>query len=72
MVINVLRSGSNRGKMLTVEDGYLICPVCRQNRKLQPVTPETRATRLPVYCRRCKHRIVVDIENGLCFESPCP
>lgn len=58
-----------RGKILTVEDGYLICPACRRNRKLLPVEPDTEAVNLSVYCRTCKRRIKLDIHEGQCFES---
>ena len=57
------------GKILDVEDGYLICPACRRNRKLLPVSPETQAVNLEVYCRTCKRRVKVDIDQGQCFES---
>ena len=54
---------------MTVEDGYLVCPACRRNRKLLPVSPDTEARRLQVYCRTCKRRIKLDIFQGQCFES---
>lgn len=66
-----MRMAENRSKLLTVRDGYLICPVCRQNKKLLPVLPETSGRNIAVYCTKCKHRTIVNIDNGLCFESPC-
>lgn len=59
----------SRGKILTVKDGYLVCPVCKRNRRLQRISPETEATNLPVYCRDCKHEIYIDISQGQSFES---
>lgn len=55
--------------MLTVKDGYLPCPHCRQNKRLIQVRPETKAERLILYCRFCKTETKVDIEQGKCFES---
>lgn len=55
--------------MLTVKDGFLVCPICRQNKKMQEITPDMYALRTPVYCRRCKSRMLVDVINGQCFES---
>ena len=64
-----MQTHGNRGRLLTVEDGYLICPACRRNRKLLPVTPDTTAVNLEVWCRDCKRRIKLDILKGQCFES---
>lgn len=55
--------------MLTVEDGYLVCPNCRRNRRVMKIEPDTVARRLTVYCRICKHEFKVDIEKGKSFES---
>ncbi len=55
--------------MLDVRDGYLICPICRTNRRLLPIEPDTEAKNLRVYCRVCKKRIKLDISKGQCFES---
>lgn len=64
-----MQTNEKHGKILDVEDGYLICPACRRNRKLLPVEPDTEATNLTVYCRSCKRRIKLDIAKGQCFES---
>ncbi len=49
----------------------MICPVCRQNKKLLPVLPTSSGRDIVCYCTKCKHRTIVNIDNGLCFESPC-
>ena len=67
----MLRSNVQNGRMLTVADGFVQCPTCRHNKKLQPIMPDTEASRLVLFCRVCKNRITVDIHDGQCFESPC-
>lgn len=56
------------GTMLAVKDGYLECPYCKAS-KIQRVRPETVAKRLQVYCRKCKHEIIVDMQAGQCYLS---
>ena len=55
--------------MLTVKDGFLVCPHCRRNRKLMKIRPEAEATGVVAFCRTCKTESVVDIHKGQCFES---
>lgn len=55
--------------MLTVRDGYLVCPTCRRNKRLLKIDPRTVATGLVVFCRDCKTEHIVNIERGQCFES---
>ena len=69
--VGVLQRAAKHGKLLTVNAGYLVCPACRRNRRLIQVCPDTRAERLRVYCRACKTELIVDIEQGQCFESQC-
>lgn len=47
---------------LTIADGYVLCPVC--GTKLQRVPPDMAARNLPLYCRRCKLEINVNIDRG--------
>ena len=59
--------------IMPTEDGWLICPVCRQLRRksrIMQIRPDTRATKVVAYCRNCKTHFVVDIDQGQCFESP--
>lgn len=65
----VLNAPPKRGTLLTVRDGFLICPICRRNKRLMRVDPQTTAVHLAVWCRDCKHEIILDIDEGQCFES---
>ena len=64
-----MQAQTNHGKMLTVKDGYLICPTCRRNKRCMKINPDTVATRAVAFCRDCKTEHIVDIERGQCFES---
>ena len=50
----------------------MACPVCRRNRRLIRITPETEAKGLPVFCRDCKSEIILDIERGQSVERRSP
>lgn len=63
-----MRVEGNHGKLLAVKDGFLVCPHCRY-KKMQRVPLRTTARRLPVWCPKCKHEVIVDIEQGRSFES---
>lgn len=64
-----MQSAEKHGKMLTVRDGWLVCPTCRRNKQLMKIRPDTVAKQLVVYCRDCKTEHILDIEAGQCFES---
>ena len=51
--------------ILDLQDGRIVCPVCRR-RTDQVVLSETSADQLVVFCKWCKHELVVKIEDGLC------
>lgn len=57
------------GKVLSVRDGFLVCPRCRRNKKVIRISPDTAAINLAVYCRSCKSEIKIDIFEGQCYES---
>lgn len=52
---------------MVVKDGWIICPICG-NKRLFRLDAETEARNLPVYCRDCKHEIVLDITRGRSVE----
>ena len=58
-----LQAVKKYGKLLTVRGGWVVCPECRSNRKLLHIRPDTQAENLPVYCRRCKREIILNIER---------
>ena len=46
-----------------------MCPSCGKGRVLR-IYPETRAKYLQVYCKRCGHEHIVNIDECLC-QSAC-
>lgn len=66
-----MKDRADRGK-LTVVDGWVTCPVCKRNRRLIRVEPDTVAKTLPVFCRDCKTEIVLDIDRGRSVERRSP
>lgn len=69
MAQKVLQTQVNRGKMLTVRDGWLQCPICCRNNRMLRIFPDTKATGLQVHCRLCKAEIIVNIDKGECHEG---
>lgn len=63
-----MQNQENCGKLLTVEDGYLKCPVCRHKRIMR-IPPGATATGVVAYCRFCKTENIIDIDKGQCYES---
>lgn len=57
---------------LIVKDGWIICPICNQNRKTIRITADTEAYHLPVYCRKCGKEFVLNIRRGLSVERLSP
>ena len=54
-----------RSVILTVnKDGFIACPRCRRNKRLQRVPPDMVATNMVVYCRDCKSEMILDIARG--------
>lgn len=64
-----MKNESERDIMLTVRDGYLVCPRCLVNRKVVKVDQDTTAHNLAVFCRSCKLELKIDIVEGQCFKS---
>lgn len=71
MVVKALRDAPERGKIVVV-NGWITCPVCRRNRRLLRIDPETQADNLPVYCRDCKQEIILHIDRGQSVERRSP
>ncbi len=65
-----MQGEENYGKLVTVKDGYIVCPNCGF-KTTQILRPDTQAKNLRVWCRECKHVAVVDIAFGQCFLSRC-
>lgn len=64
-----MQTTAKSAKMLSVEDGWLTCPICRRNRRLKRIDPSEEAERVKLYCRDCKSEFFVTIHRGQCFES---
>lgn len=50
----------------------MTCPVCKRNRRLIRIEPETVAKALPVFCRDCKNEIILNIDRGQSVERRSP
>ena len=48
---------------LDIQNGWITCPLCRQNHRLLRIHPDTEARNLEVYCRYCKKAVILDIEG---------
>ena len=57
---------------LPVDQGWISCPICRRNRRLLRVEPDTEARNLRVWCRSCKSEVVLDIERGQSVKRQSP
>ena len=66
----LLQDTKKCGKLITVKDGYIVCPVCRFKTS-QQLRSDTEAVNLRVWCRKCKQVTVVNIAHGQCFLSQC-
>lgn len=63
---------ANKSDKLIVKNGLIVCPVCGR-RTDQAVEPGTNAENLPVWCRHCKTRHIVNIVSGRVLNcSRCP
>lgn len=65
----MLKTQEKHGKLLTVKNGYLVCPNCLRNKHLMKITPDATASHIVIFCRDCKREHIVDIEQGQCYES---
>ena len=60
-----MQTGKNCDK-LVVKDGLYVCPNCKQKTS-QAAREDTEARNLSLWCRNCKAKFLVNIENGQCF-----
>jgi hypothetical protein len=63
-----LQNQEKRVKLI-VRNGYVICPVCRRNKRMHRVTEYADGKRIPAFCRDCKTEFELDMHEGQCFES---
>lgn len=49
---------------IRARDGWLTCPICKQNKKFLRVHADTEARNLEVFCRYCRRAVILDIEKG--------
>lgn len=63
-----MQGESKRDKMLTVRNGWVACPICK-NFRLMRITSATEGHEIPIYCRRCRNEILIDVHEGMSWES---
>jgi transcription elongation factor Elf1 len=60
--------------MLAIKDGRIVCPVCGFKTGYA-VLPESEASNLPIFCKRCKWshtvNITQDTEKLYCYATIC-
>lgn len=49
--------------ILPVIDGWVHCPVCRTNKRLLKLLPESRGQSIVIFCKVCKSEFVVDVDG---------
>lgn len=59
-----MQNGANTAKIAVKTDGWVTCPYCRRNKRLLRINQDTEARNLQVYCRDCKHELILNIAKG--------
>lgn len=59
-----------RDTIIPMRDGFACCPQCGS--KLIRITSESEGYHLPIWCRKCKREILIDIHRGQSFISRSP
>ncbi len=65
----MLQITSESGKLMTVTDGYLTCHICRRNKRLMKINPDTEGHGIVAFCRVCKTEHKINIVRGQSFKS---
>jgi uncharacterized Zn finger protein (UPF0148 family) len=60
------------GKILSVKDGFIVCPVCRKKMHGIRVTSRSQAANIQIKCETCKNAYSLIIDSGRCFDSQRP
>ena len=58
--------------LVLVKDGWAVCPVCKRNKRLARVLPETEGKSVVWWCKDCRSEIIVDIARGQSVERRSP
>lgn len=61
-----------RHDILVTKDGWITCPGCQRRLKFLRIDDETEARHLPIYCRKCRTQIILDIERGQSVKRQSP
>lgn len=51
-------------KLRVGKDGWVTCPYCRRNHRLRRVLPDSYGRNIEDYCRVCKRRVLLNIDEG--------
>nr|DAJ73101.1 MAG TPA: cysteine-rich protein [Caudoviricetes sp.] len=54
-----LRVTSNYGRLDVDKRGWIACPRCGINHHMFRVRPDTTATNIPAYCKKCKTEVLL-------------
>ena len=52
---------------IPVENGYVICPKCRVNKKAMQILPNTTIRNGVMWCRVCRASTIVNVVDGKCY-----
>lgn len=61
-----------RVKLHVNSRGFLQCPRCKRNNRMQRITPDMVMYNTPIYCTSCKQEIIVDVVEGQVYYHKRP
>ena len=67
-----LTENENRVKLRINSKGFLQCPKCKRNNRLQRITQDMVAYNLPKFCSICKQEIFIDVVDGNAYYHERP